>query len=257
MLKAISYWLQATNLVGPEPSHKGPRPPLVLTELAELILEYDPYLEDMGTLWSLHLELASNRHHATFWYWAFNEFPQREFVEERLVQGMRQYIEEYESPPVAESSLQKDARCFIRTYLPSRGQSAKLPVDETLDSPLTLLGLLRETPMAGQFKFQVGPHRGLPTALFAYALYRFRERTNPTDVIISLEDLRWTPLSPGRLLCLDMRSILDYLEELENRTSYAQVIRTAGLNMVSLSSSTSSLDLLEEYYAAQNKGRHG
>ena len=66
--------------------------------------------------------------------------------------------------------------------------------------------------------------------------------------MLSLEDTRWAHLSPGRLLCLDNRAILGYLEELEATTSWARVMRTAGLNMVSLSEDFGAIDILREYY---------
>lgn len=250
MLQAISYWIQATNLVKRESKRYSAKSPLSLTPLAELIVRHDPYLEDPGTLWALQIELASNSSTATFWYWAFNMFPQREFTEDRLAQSIKQYLDEQGISKVAESSLHKDGRCFLRTYVPSRDRGKNRPIDDSLDCPLSVLGLVRETPLGGRYKFQIGHHNSLPTDLFAYALYRFKEHTSPDDVVVSLEDVRWAPLSPGRLLCLDMRAILDYLEELEFKTSHVRVIRTEGLNMVSLSSSVASTDLLEEYYGS-------
>ena len=110
------------------------------------------------------------------------------------------------------------------------------------------MGLVREAGLPGMFKFRIGEHRNLPTGLFAYVLYRFKEEVSPTLPMVSLEDLRWELLSPGRLLCLDNRAILQRLKELEIRTSLARVIRTAGLNMVALDEEKTSIDILESYY---------
>ena len=106
--------------------------------------------------------------------------------------------------------------------------------------------------MPGMFKFRIGHHRSLPTELFTYALYRFKEEVNPNEPMISFEDVRWKPLSPGRLLCLDDRAIFDYLEELENTTPYARMIRTAGLNVISLDADTTSDGILTAYYDSQD-----
>ncbi len=76
----------------------------------------------LGTLWLLHTELAANRPVATFWYWAFNEFAQRECTEEQLVQGVQHFLEAHEAPEFALSSLHKDVQCFLRTYVPWHGQ---------------------------------------------------------------------------------------------------------------------------------------
>lgn len=249
MLKSLIFWLQATNLVQTIPSGRVASRQLQLTPLARLIWERDPYFEDIKTLWLLHIELSSNRPLATFWYWVFNEFTQREFTEERLVQGIQHFLEENEAKQVATSSLLKDARCFLHTYIPPDDKKQKLFEYDTLECPLASLGLLRKSAVPGHYKFQVGPHRNLPTSLFAYSLYRFRDTTRVGEITLSLEDLRWAPFSPGRLLCLDMHTISQYLEEIEHLTSYARVIRTAELNMVTLRRSVQALDLLTEYYA--------
>jgi len=251
MLKSIIYWLQATNLVqGSEPKSVQRRK-LQLTTLANVIFQEDPYFEDIRTLWLLHIELASNIILATFWYWAFNEFNQQEFTEERLIQGIQRFLEENAAKSIAPSSLRKDARCFLHTYLPSDTSNegpSKSSAYDVLESPLSLLGLIKRSSLSEHYKFQIGPHSNLPTSIFTYCLFKFREVTRPNEVAVSLEDIRWGPCSPGRLLCLDMHSILQYLEELEYQTSYASIIRTAELNMIMLDRARTSHDLLTECY---------
>ena len=248
MRKSMLYWLRATDLARPDVVQRGSPLSLKLTSTAELIRQYDPYLEDQGTLWLVHTLLASNREMATFWYWVFNEAPHRDFNEDRLVALVQELLEREELEPVTESSLHKDATCFIRTYLPAALRSKRPSAADSLDCPLSALGLIREAGLPGMYKFRIGEHRNLPTGLFAYVLYRFKEIISPNLAIVSLEDLRWRPHSPGRLLCLDNRAILQRLEELENRTSLARVIRTAGLNMVALDEEKTSFEVLESYY---------
>src|SRR3989344_1181572 len=70
MAASIRYWVQAVGLaeqVGPRVSGRSP---LSWTPLAEFVVSRDQFLEDIATLWLLHLELASNARGATFWYWA-------------------------------------------------------------------------------------------------------------------------------------------------------------------------------------------
>lgn len=249
MLKSLIYWLQATNLVKVNRIKGISKPKLELTPLADLILQKDTYFEDIRTLWLLHIQLCSNRQLATFWYWVFNECPQREFTEERLVQGVQHFIDENEIKRVAKSSLVKDAHCLIRTYLSPDDCSQNAPIFDTTDCPLASLGLMRRSAIPGHYKFQVGPHRNLSTELFIYTLHRFRDLVRQEEVALSLEDIRWAPLSPGRLFNLDTHSILQYLEEIEHLTSYIQIIRTAELNMIMLDKSTKSSDLLIACYS--------
>lgn len=251
MLKSLIYWLRATNLVEIRRVKGQVKPTLELTPLSRLILQVDPYFEDIVTLWLLHIELSSNRSLATFIYWAFNECSQREFREERLVREIRQFIDENEAKQVARSSLEKDARCFIHTYLSSDyGQNTNTL--DNIECPLTSLDLIRRGAIPGHYKFYVGEHRQLPLEIFIYTLFKFRDLVNQVEVV-SLEDIRWAPYSPGRILNIDMHTILDYIEEIEHTSSYLHLARTAELNMVTLDNSIETVTLLRDCYKLREK----
>ncbi len=251
MLKSLIYWLRATNLVETRRFKGQSKSILELTPLSELILRVDPYFEDIVTLWLLHIELSSNRSLATFTYWAFNECSQREFTERRLVREVQQFIDENEAKQVALSSLEKDARCFIHTYLSSE-QGRNFNTFDNIECPLTSLDLIRRGAIPGHYKFNVGEHRQLPLGIFIYTLFKFRDTVNQGEVV-SLEDIRWAPYSPGRILNIDMRTILEYIEEIEHTSSYLHFARTAELNMVTLDKSIETITLLRECYKPKVK----
>ncbi len=251
MLKSLIYWLRATNLVEVKRIKGQSKSTLELTPLSNLILRVDPYFEDIVTLWLLHIELSSNRSLATFTYWAFNECSQREFTEERLVREVQQFIDENEAKQVALSSLEKDGRCFIHTYLSSeQGQNSN--TIDNIECPLTSLDLIKRGAIPGHYKFYVGEHRQLPLEIFIYVLFKFRDMEDQGDVI-SLEDIRWAPFSPGRILNIDMHTILEYIEEIEHTTSYLHFTRTAELNMITLDKSIETMALLRECYKPKVK----
>ena len=249
MMRSMRYWLQATGLVELGPKVTGIRPPYQLSELGKVIYEQDPYFEDIGTLWLIHIELVTSPRLATFWYWAFNEFSQREFSEDRLVEGIKQYCLDNEHSHIAESSIQKDARCFLRSYLPSVRPDTRALWDDRLDCPLASLDLLRRGTFPGQYRFHVGRPHSLSTKIFEYQLFKFREVAQPDQEVVSLEDLRWASMGPGRVLGLDMATILEFVETLELKGSSVRLVRTAGLNLVTLNASRKSSELLREYYA--------
>src|SRR5690554_1986226 len=72
MVSSLKFWLQATSFVKQKGSGKDSK--TETTEFANKILEYDPYLEDEGTLWLIHYNLATNKEYSTTWYWFFNIF---------------------------------------------------------------------------------------------------------------------------------------------------------------------------------------
>ena len=89
MVKALRYWLQAVKLTS-EPA--AGRKEQTFTEFGKVVFENDPYIEEMGTLWLLHYQLASNKDDATAWYYFFNEFKATEFTKEDFVKQLSNYI---------------------------------------------------------------------------------------------------------------------------------------------------------------------
>lgn len=253
MLKSLIYWVQATNLAQLRKKEGPSRAALLLTPLGQLVCEEDPYFEDPRTLWLLHIELCSNRAMATMWYWVFNELARHEFTEERLMLDARHFLEENQAKGVAESSIAKDIRCFLRTYLISLdGADRKTSPYDAIRCPLASLGVLRRSAITGHYKLQIGDHKSLPPSVFLYALYKFRDMSRSGQLTLSIEDVRRAPLSPGRLLCLDGSAIASHLERIEATTMYARVIRTADLNMISLKESVGAADLLTECYRSED-----
>ena len=87
MLKSLGYWMQATGLARFTKVQKGDGYPFVLTDIGNLVAEHDPYIEDIGTLWAIQRELASNKQFAPLWYWLFNLLNTRDFTDESVLQG--------------------------------------------------------------------------------------------------------------------------------------------------------------------------
>jgi hypothetical protein len=198
MLKSMVYWLQATNLLYPGKS-RG-KPEFNLTPLAKSISMFDPYFENIVTNWLMHIALSTNNSLATFWYWVFNEFSLSEFNIDQLSKGISDYIKDKGINTIASSSFVKDVHCFIHTYCESEKQKKRSSDFDMTDSPLTALEILKRSPTPGYYRLNIGSHSNLSSEVFCYALYRYRESLGTGEVTISMDDLRWAPQSPGRIL---------------------------------------------------------
>ena len=64
MVKSLRYWMRTLGLTNSNGS--------ALTDLAKIILQYDPYFEKSFTWWILHSNIARNKEEATTWYLYFN-----------------------------------------------------------------------------------------------------------------------------------------------------------------------------------------
>lgn len=252
MLKSMIYWLQATNLASVENARSNPF--LSLTPLAKLLILYDPYFENVTTNWLMHIALSTNVSQATFWYWIFNEYNLTEFSVEQLQKGISDYIKGKGINAVASSSLKKDIYCFIHTYDEPKKQKRRASDFDVTDSPLTALGILKQSSTPGYYKLQVGPHTNLSSETFCYALYKYREMLGTGEVTVSIDDLRWSPRSPGRILCLDNSSIMDHLEILENKHGLLRIVRSPDITMVALDSMIKSETLIRMCYRDQRLG---
>jgi hypothetical protein len=211
MAEAIRYWTVASKLARPGVRSRESRVlPLHLTNLGELLIECDPYLEDRTTLWLLHIGLATNRDDAPAWYWLFNESEPKLWTNELLAAEFGDWLEdEYPGQSISDLLVRREIACLVRTYAVGDVPRTALLEEEQV-SPLTDLALLRRTTRS-QVTLNFGAAK-VPRGVFQYTLFRYAQRKG--DEVYSLDELRWARESPGRLLCLDTRALQQHLHDL-------------------------------------------
>lgn len=166
MVISIQYWLQAVRLAerGPE----GMQPTAIGTAVfAEEGL--DPYLEDEATLWLIHWLLATNGEQATVWRWFFNYFHQPEFSVAEAASALHGFARDQLGLKAPPKTMANDIRILLRMYVPSIPRS-RLPLEDVLDSPLSLLGLVRSIPDGHRYRSAAEDRDGPPDAVFGYAV---------------------------------------------------------------------------------------
>jgi len=258
MVRSIRHWGLMTGILeedAQQPNNRGRfiRP----STLGTLLFDgqgLDPYLEEPGTLWLLHWNLASRPDGPTTWYWAFNHFSEAEFTKERLIAALQDISQQADWTRVADNSLKRDVDCFIRTYVPSRATKT-LVLEDSLDSPLAELELIQEIEGGRVYAFARGEHPSLPLAVFAYALLDYWQTSAAHREALSFDELAFQPGSPGRVFKLSENAVSGYLESLETFTDRALGYDvTAGLRQVYRRSKLDPLDLLQHLSATRRKG---
>jgi hypothetical protein len=197
----------------------------------------DPYMENPSTLWLIHWHLAGKAEKTT-WFWAFNHFQDTIFDRKHLVQGLIKLAKNQGWSRAAESTIKRDVECFVRTYV-DRFSSANLGHEDTLESPLTELGLIKPIDLKDGFRFVRGAKSNLGKGVFLYALTDFWRRFS-TARTLSFESIAHEPGSPGRAFLLDEFELGERLSRLEEdsdgifrwseTTGLRQVIRDTDLN---------------------------
>lgn len=94
MIKAMRYWATAMGITSEIKTQQGVAHEL--TPLGMLVKQFDPYCQNVGTLWALHRNLVNDVDNATAWYWAFNEMGSKVFTKDSFVGDFNSYLQKME-----------------------------------------------------------------------------------------------------------------------------------------------------------------
>ncbi len=229
MVSSIRHWCELAGVIEAADDGDG----LKRTNFGTAIFGQrgaDPYLEEDDTIWLLHWRIASNVR-ATTWYWLFNHFTQSSFARAELLEELQRLGQAQNWQRLSETTIKRDIDCLVRTYAGGRG-AAWGAHEESADSPLAELGLVR--PMSSRDRFQLvrGPKPTLSNGVVLCALTHFFDARRAAQSA-SLESLAYDPASPGRIFILDEEDLARRLSEVETFSEGAfRWSETAGLKQV-------------------------
>ena len=190
----------------------------------------DPYMENPSTAWLIHWNICKN-HRNTTWYWAFSHYPATNFERGTLARGLERLARERNWRRASSTTIKNDVACFLRTYT-SQPRTAKASHEDSLESPLAELGLIRPTGHRDGFRFARSRKPTLGAGLFAYAVTEFWSKRSRAQTL-SFEALAHEPGSPGRVFLLDEDALSDFLFEIEDVSGGAYGwSETAGLKQL-------------------------
>lgn len=217
MVRSIRFWVETMGVAEPgrnrtlEPTHFGKA---VFSDRG-----FDPFLEDIRTLWLLHWNVATRPVGALFaWSYLFHRWP---YVELTRSEALDAFVRESQrrNRSHSEVTLGQHLDVFIHTYVPRGGNGR--PTEESLDCPLAELELLqvvgerrvddsgrRETVYA--FRREAKPD--ITNALFEYCLNDYWEKRHEGEATLTYRDVAFSPGSIGQTFKLpedDIRARLD------------------------------------------------
>lgn len=246
MVKSMRYWLQAVGLTSEPLSGKRYQQ---LTPFGEIIYENDRYIEEMGTLWFLHYMLASNESEATSWYFFFNEFNCSEFTREDFVKQLNGYILMNEAD-VSERSLENDFNCIINTYVSRlKSNPSKVNPESNIDCPLGELSLVDIVNKKTKIYRKSVPKLDSIHPLVALAIIVHQAKGKKEIKISAIQNDKY---NLGRIFNLDIITLTNLLNKIE-LMGYIKVVRTAGLDVITIEREIDFLGCVKEYYSAINK----
>ena len=244
MVKSIRYWLQATDLCEEKINGQNrARQQFVTEKFGRIIEQYDPYFDDVFTLSLLHYHIVSNKHElCTMWNIFFNEYEGENFTRDNMYETCEEYLKKRLGQGVTYSSnsLRDDCASIIRMYQEADRNSDP---EDNLGSPLSELGLIKKNNRGNYDKC-------IPSkeVLNKYAIiYVIKDNLSADKNSVSIDELWKAPNNIGRVFNLNRSIINEYLDQLR-AINLITINRTAGLDMVYVTTDKSVEDIMREYY---------
>lgn len=248
MVKSIRYWLLTTGLTK-ERKVKSKTELFITEEFGEIVNKYDPYFEDLFTLYLLHAHIASNLNNAIVWYLFFNRYDVKTFTKEDMQLALDHELKKMLEINVSysESLFKDDCGTVLRMYM--EDDSEEDPEDNLI-SPLSALGLLSKSQTKKGYCEKTTPrYDRLDCLAVLYIMLKNKtEGKNST----SIQELLTGENGPGKLLNLTRPRLDVYLDQLRSR-EYITINRTAGLDMVYFHEGITAQQVLIDYYTQDEK----
>lgn len=216
MVSSMRHWATSVEIL--EDDHKtgiiSPKPlgqELFGTATTEAL---DPYLENPASLWLIHWQLSKQLKKTT-WHYVFNYFPGDHFDRSHIVDGLEKMANDKGWGRISPATIKRDVECFVRSYV-AKPLTNKTTPEDTLESPLAELGLIKQIGKRDGFRLVRGSKPTLGDGVFLYALVSFWNSSRFESVNqLPFESIAHDPGSPGRIFLLDENELATRLMRID------------------------------------------
>lgn len=254
MVRALKFWATTMRVIERPEDSEG----YTITRFGEALFGnggFDPFLEDIRTLWLLHWHIATADDPLFAWDFLLNRWHRPEIVRSVV---LPEFIREANSGArtYSETTLKQHFDVFLMVYV-QVGKSRAGAGEDHLDSPLVEVGLIEKvgerttgTKREPVYAFRREAKPEITPALFAYALADTWRTRFPHERSLTFRNVATDPGSPGQLFKLPEADLRERLESIDadseglfayrESASLAQVTRPASVDL----SDASLLDTL-------------
>jgi hypothetical protein len=253
MVRAIRFWAQVTDLATVD-ANGSP----VATSFARAMFSkdgFDPYLEDVQTLWLIHWILSTRVQDPLFaWDYLINRWHLPELSPDEVLRAFEQEARRQERT-LSSTTLQQHFEVFLHTYIPTRSRKGDVQEDN-LDCPLVELALVQRVGerrdkggrMNPVYAFRREPKPGISPQLFLYCLHEFWCKRRIHEKTLTFRDVSSAHGSPGQVFKLPETDLRERLERLgEDSDGLYSYEETAALQQVTKRQDRNH-DLLRDIY---------
>ncbi|WP_159798936.1 DUF4007 family protein [Flavobacterium sp. MK4S-17] len=247
MVASIRYWMKSFDLIDEE--HENP------TDFADNFFSnagFDPYIEDIGTLWLLHYHLIK-RNKASIYSLMFNEFRKErvDFTKEQLHSYLKRKCDDDDSNiRYNENTINTDINVLLRSYNRPEKKS-KLEIEESFANMFLDLELIVpyqkrniDGTLTDWFKIEAGIRRNLPFEIVFYQILDNYEDQQS----ISFRQLLAGVNSPGNVFALSAQGLYEQIIKITNKFEGLVYNETAGNQTLQIKKTFDKWQILNEYY---------
>lgn len=244
MVSSIRFWMHSFGLVDSDEE---------LTPLAHHIFGpegFDPYLENIGTIWLLHYHLVKAQK-ASIYFLFFNEFRRgrTEFNKgqlEKFIEGKCKEFGNTTSP----NSIAKDVGVFLKNYVRPKNQTRN--IEDEFSSIFIDLELIQEIGVlesAGStwYRINFSEQESLADDLVLYSILDQYDELNRQSIPFS--NLMTDDKNPGKVFMLSANGLVHKIESLENKDPGIVFKEDAGRKELQLKPEFDKWEILRKYYA--------
>lgn len=245
MVPAIRYWLITTGLAKEEVI-KNKHTLVITSDFGRIINNSDPYFEDIFTLYLMHYNIVTNKDMAIVWQLFYNTFEATSFTREEMQDVLIHELDKLMAPECtfSESLVRDDCNSLIKMYLNDEGENNP---DDNLGSPFAILGLIKRSQSNKHCYEKAAPKFGeIDPLLILYIIIK-----NAQAGHVSINALLNNENNIGKVLNLSRPMINEYLDQLRLK-GYININRTAGLDMVYITTDMSAEAVMEKYYSQES-----
>jgi len=260
MVQSIKFWALSTQIA--EHDENGG---IAVTEFGNALFNtngFDPYLEDIKTLWLLHWKLSTQKEIPLLaWDYLLNRWHEPEITKSSVMDFFENEKEKIGDRPSSTTTLKDHLDTFIRTYVPTRGPKGVIKEDN-LDCPLVELELLQKIGDKTN-KSLIGKHEPIyvfrreekpeiSSELFVYCLYEFFINAHPNEATLPFHEISVGHGSPGQIFKLSEKDLRERLENLEEDTSGSLVYKeSSSLQQLHMNTNLDTNNLLKNIYSTE------
>jgi len=225
MIKSLNHWLKVFGLI----NDNG------LTELGQIILDKDPYLENTDILWILHWNLVKNKEKTTLYYMFFNHIYLYRFTKEDIFKNISLWLEQNEMK-LSPTTLKADIDVFLKIY-----NNSSKDVSMNLLSDLNIL-----THFNDKYILNINSTVKISNNVFIYILDDYIHTFKEADIkSISIDDIQRGEVSIQKSLCMSENTLFAKINNISNITNGDMTYSEAsGIRQIYINNTLNNHELL-------------